>query len=418
MALVLVVGILVPLVAEVFLRWLAAPVDYWPEATQALLLRFDIVLLGWIALDTYTALIRGGDRAVLSLWPVDPAQVVRFEMIRLASDRLFLVPAAAVLLGPIALVDPLLWALCVVQLLGCWLLALTSSAMVILFAVDAAHAPTMRPWLDLVRGNNHPAQAAFLYAPAVVLLGSGALLQAAAVGVSWVHAGDPLGAPLLLLPLVLAPLAWIPVPNLARRNWFRAGQAMAEVDARYAVLEDREDALRVYFDWVVRFLPVRLARYTLLDLRQGWRAQRTWLMGAWLAAIASVAAAWTADPGGPARSAAIAALGAWLVGTVALQLHRGEPVFLRAILPDPVGPKLIGRALVVVLWLQPVVWSGAIAAGIRQGAGAFGLVFAVALGSSVAAAVVGTACTRRGGLPLYGPIAATAALLAVRGLVG
>lgn len=412
-----VLAILVPFTQELFLGWLGAPPEFWPVGVQGLLLRADIGIIGWLAIDTYTRLIRAGDRAVLAILPVDPAQVVRFEMLRLAWERWFLVPAAAALLLPMAAVDPLYWGLAVLQLLGCWVLSLSASAMVVLWAVDAAHSPAMRPFLDLVRGNNHPAQAAFLYAPAVVLLGVGLVLQGSGMGVVWLHEGDALGALMLLVPLGVAALCWLPVPGLAQRNWFRAGQAMAEVDARYAAIEDPDEVQRVYFDWAVRFLPDELGRYVLLDLRHGWRARRSWVMGAWLAGFASLVAAWTADPAGPGRAASIAALGAWILAAVVFPLHSGEPTFLRQVLPSPPA-KLIGRAVAVTLWLQPVIWLGALATAIRQGGAAFVLVFGASALSALLAALLATLCSRRGGAVLYGPVAALGALVVVLGVGG
>ncbi len=68
-----VVALLVPLMNRVFLSWVDGPPDYAPGAMESLLLRAGIVVVGWISIDVYTVLIRGGDRDVLGIWPVDPA---------------------------------------------------------------------------------------------------------------------------------------------------------------------------------------------------------------------------------------------------------------------------------------------------------------------------------------------------------
>lgn len=411
-------ALLVPLMNRVFLAWLHGPADYAPAAMESLLLRAGIVIVGWVAIDVYSVLIRGGDRNVLGIWPVDPANVVRFEIRRLAKARVFLVGGWAVLSAPIALISPALWALGVLHVTITWVLAFAASAMVILLAVDASEDPRQAPLLDLVRGNNHRAQAAFLYAPGVVLVGSGFLVQGAAVGVRWVHAGQPSGFVLLGLPLVVAWLAWRPVSTLARRNWFRAGTVMAEVDARYAVMEDRDEALRVYLDWTTRFLPRRMALYALKDLRHGWRSRRTWLMGAWLVGLAALVATWTRDPIGPARAASIAVIGCWIVASVGVLLESDEPEFLASWLPSGGTPKWVGRAVVLGLWQQPAVWMGALAAVFRQGLAPGVLVLGVGELTVALAACAAVVCGRVGGLPLYGPVAAGFAALVVTGVLG
>ncbi|MCB9678914.1 MAG: hypothetical protein H6737_27685 [Alphaproteobacteria bacterium] len=414
----IVLALLVPLVNRVFLAWVRGPADFAPFAMEGLLLRADIVVIGWLAIDVYSALIRGGDRAVLAIWPVDPAGVVRFELVRLARARLFLIAGWAVLSAPVALASPALWALGVVQVACAWVLALVASAMVILLAVDVSEDERAAPLLDLVRGNNHRAQAAFLYAPGIVLVAVGAIVNGAAVGVRRLVEGDPLGALLMAIPLVVAGLAWIPVPSLARRSWFEAGTVMAEVDARYALIEEREEALRVYLDWAVRFLPADVRRYALKDLRHGWRARRTWIMGAWLVGLAALVATWTKDPIGPVRAASIAVMGCWIVASVGVLLEADEPEFLKSWLPPGGAAKWVGRAVVLGLWQQPAVWLGAVAAVFRQGLGAGGLVLGVGEVSIALAAIASVGCGLRGGLPLYGPVAAAASAVVVIGVLG
>ncbi len=401
-----VIALLVPLMQRVFLTWVDGPADYAPVAMEALLLRANIVVIGWLAIDVYTALIRRGDREVLALWPVDPAMVVRFELWRLARNRLVLILGWAVLSAPIATVWPLLWVLGVIQVAFTWVLALTASGVVTLFAVQIAEDERFAPFLDLVRGNNHRAQAAFLYAPGFTLLAIGVLVSASGAGVRWLALGDPLGAGLLVAPLLVGLVLAVPIPGLARKRWFQAGQLMAEVDARYAVLEDREEALRVYLDWMIRFLPADMARYALNDLRHGWRARRTPIMGAWLVGLAALVATWTDDPSGPVRAASIAVIGCWVVASLGVMMERDEPEFLRAWLPDGGVSKWGGRVVVLLLWQQPAVWLGAFAAMFRQGWGSGLFVAGVVELSVVLAAVMGTVCGRSGGLPVYGPVAA------------
>ena len=414
---VVAIALLVPLVNQVFMSWTTSPRAYWLDAVGALLLRSSIVVVGWIAIDVYTALIRQGDRAVLAIWPVDPAQVVFFELIRLATRRLWLVVGVGVLFVPIALIDPFLWGLCMLHTAIIWGFAVIASGAVMLVAVDASDNPQLGPLLDLVRGNNHRAQAAFLYAPGFVLAFTGVLIQVATGGLRMVYQGNLLGWLLLAAPLVCAVIVGLPLPSLARRNWFRAGNVIAEIDARYAILETAEDAQRAYLDWAVRFLPPGMARYALLDLRHGWRQRRSWVSAAWLVGLGAVVLAWTRDPMAPGRTAALAVVGSWILATIAIEMERSEPEFLRVWLPHGGLEKWGGRVFAVALWLQPLVWLGAFATLFRQGIGPFGLVAGIGLSMTVLAASVAVACSRRGGLPLYGPIASLACVLAVGGLL-
>ena len=74
----------VPLLRPVFLGFLAHPVDAWPEGFAQVLMRAGIFVIGWVALDLYSAIIRGEERAVLAQWPVDPARVVSFVTLQVA----------------------------------------------------------------------------------------------------------------------------------------------------------------------------------------------------------------------------------------------------------------------------------------------------------------------------------------------
>ncbi|MCB9672737.1 MAG: hypothetical protein H6736_13270 [Alphaproteobacteria bacterium] len=406
-----------PIVDEMFMGWLAGPPAAHHDAILALLLRSGIVITGWVALDTYTALIRDGDREILALWPIDPARTVRFELLRLAVSHLWLVVAVGVLFLPLLALGPLLWALAVVHTLVTGVLALSLSAAVVLLAVDASDSPTWRPLLDLVRGQNHPAQAAFIYAPALVLVIGGATSFAAATGVTRTLEGQPLGVLLLALPLVLAAAVATRVPGLARRNWFRAGHVMAEVDARYALIEDQEERLGVYLDWTARFLPPRVAVYALRDLRHGWRQRRTWVTGAWLVGLAALVASWSSDPVATGRTALVVAAGSWWLAAVALRLAHDEPEFLQAWLPPDVREQAVARVYVVGLWLAPVVGLGALGTLFWKGVAGFAVVVGVGLVSSGVAALAAVLLARRGGLVVYGPLAAVAVLSTAQGVL-
>lgn len=409
---------LVVLARPVFLAFLDGDPEGIPAGIEAVVLRFALVLVSALTLEVYAALIRSPDRRVLEILPVDPAGVVWVEVLRVGLTRSWLLVLGMALLLPLALeVSVGAWALGAAVLAGVWVAGLPVSASLHLLAVLAAESPRMAPSLDLLRGSNPREQAALIYAPGFVLATLGGLVFLGARGVRWGLEGAPLRAALALLaPLLVAGLASLPVALVARRSWFRASAVLADIDARYGALVDREEGRRVYLDWAVRFLPVAWAPYALRDLRHGWRARRTWITATWVGGIGGALAGWTVLPAGPGRAAAAGAavaLGAAAVGVV---LEREEPEFLRAWLPSG-GVAARGARLAVLLgWLQGAAWPAALAVAVRrsvlEGAFVLGVVEAAALvGASLALAA---GLLRERGLWVYGPLAAVlAAVLAL-----
>lgn len=400
-------ALLVPLVRSVFLGFLDLPRDLWAAGMAGVLVRAGVVVLGWLALEVYTALIRGPDRAVLAILPVDEPRVVRYELARVAAERWWLLPGAAALLAPVAVAGaPGLWALGLLVLLGAWGMGLVVSAAVHLLAVDVAESPRWEGLLDTIRGHNPRAQAAFIYAPGAVLLLCGLVVGQAARGAADVAAGDALGWARLAAPVPLLAVAWASLDRLARGGWFRASAVISEIDARYASLADREEALRVYLDWAVRWLPSGLRLWALKDLRHGWRGRRAWITGGWLLAVAAFVAGWTASPDGPVRAGVVAAGGAWVVASLGLRLEHDEPEFLRAWLPSGGAQALAARAWALSAWAAPPALGAAAAVALRKGAAEAGAVVGVGLASVAVAVAVAMLCARRPrGMLLFVPVA-------------
>lgn len=388
------VALLVPLVRSVFLGFLDLPSDLWRAGMVGVLVRAGVIVVGWLAIEVYTALIRGPDRAVLASLPVDEPQVVRYELARVAAERWWLLPAAAVLLSPVALAGaPDLWALGLLVLLGAWAMGLVVSAATHLLAVEVAESPRWEGVLDLVRGTNPRAQAAFIYAPGAVLLVCGLVVGQAAAGVADVSSGEALGWLRLAAPWPLVAIGWWGLDRLAHGSWFRASAVVAEIDARYAALTDREEALRVYLDWAVRWLPAGLRIWALRDLRHGWRARRAFVTGAWLIAVAAFVAGWTASPQGPVRAGVVGVAGVWLVSSLGLLLERDEPEFLRVWLPSGGAQAVLARAWALACWALPPVLGASAAVLFRRGWEPTGVVagvglvsLAMAVGTSLASA--------------------------------
>lgn len=397
--------LLLPLVEPVFFGFLDLPRSDWPIGARELTLRLSMVVVGWMGVDLYSSLIRGAERDVLATLPVDAGRVARSELVGLLVGRAWWIPAAAVLLSPLArhgAVD--LWLRALAVIAGHAILGLSAGANATLAAVAIARDPRAAPFLDAVRGNNPRASAAFLWAPAAVLVAAGGVLWAGSEAVA--HRGllANLG---LVLPAALGLLLFLPVPWLARRTWFQASGVVAEIDARHAQISDPTDEARsVYLDWAVRFLPAALRRDALDDLRHGWRTRRTLVTGAWLFGLAAAAGAFTSD--GPGRAAMIVVAGALAVGANGVLMVVDEPELLRRLLPRPAGVRALARAAVLGLWTAPVVALGAAASGLHAGAGAAGWVAALGAGGWVVGSALSWALgpLRRQGLGAYGAGAA------------
>lgn len=405
-------AILVPLVRPTFLWFLDQDPGTWGEGMHQVVFRAAVVVVGWLSLDVYGALIRGPGRDVLAVLPIDAAAVARAELIQVAASRWWLIPGAALVLSPVAVAGaPGLWAAAVLVVAGCFALGLTGSALAHLLAIRVAEDPRFAGLLDLVRGNNPRPQAAFLYAPGVVLVACGGLLGAASAAVPGVVAGDPKAVLFALSPFVGAALAWLPVPALAKRTWFRGSVVLSEIDARYATLVDPTEAARVYLDWVVRYLPAGWRPYALNDLRHGWRARRTLISLAWLVGLVALGAGWTDAASGPARAAAVAVMGVFLVAGNGVLLARDEPAFLRVWLPTGGVSAVAARGVVLAAWTAPPVALATAAALFRHGWDAAGEVVGLGSVALTVAATLALACgrLRERGPAVYAPSAAVLA---------
>ena len=416
---VLSVAILVPLFRAAFLSFLDGAPEDLGQGMEGVLTRLGIAIVALLAIDTYSALIRGSDRAILDLHPVDAADVAAYTMVRVALERAWVLVAAGVLLLPVARVSVGLWALGAAFALGTFILGLTASAMVHLLAVDVAESERWAPLMELVRGSIPRAQAAFVYAPGVVLAGTGLLIAAAARGVRLASEAEPLGFALVVAPLALSAVCWRAVPELARRTWFRASAVLADIDARYGVLLGPEEARHVYLDWAVRYFPVRLRPFALKDLRHGWRSRRAWITGSWIGGAAAFAAGWTGGSDADARALAALCALVWGFAALELALERDEPAFLEVWLPRGTARSL-ARFLVLALWFQAVVWPPVMGVLVRHGVASAAFILGYGELSVGLAVVVAMVCTglRERAAWVYGPLAAVAAAATAAVLVG
>ncbi len=401
--------LLVPLVRPVFLSFLDEGAEAWADGLHAVSLRAGFVMVGWLALDLYTAIVRGPDRAVLAILPVDAAHVVRAEVVRVAVERWWLPGGAAIVLAPMAIEgNPSLWALAMAVIAAAWAMGLCASAMVHLLAIEVAESERWALVLDMLRGSNPRPQAAFIYAPGAVLGLAGILVALAASGARALYGGQTLGLLWLVLPWVAALVAWQPVGALSRRAWFQGSAVLAEIDARYAMLEDPREGLRVYLDWAVRFLPASVGLYALKDLRHGWRARRTLIMGAWAVGLLAFGAGWTESTVGVQRAAVVVVFGTFLCVGVGTLMARDDPDFLVAWLPPGGVARWVARALVLTVWSAPCTALAAVSVAMRQGLAEAAWIFGVGLVSVLVAVPVAVGSGRwlRARAPaVYGPVA-------------
>lgn len=419
---VITAALLVPLVRPAWLWFLdELPPDQWAAPLGGAVFRLSLLLLGWVSLDVYGAVVRGRDRPVLEIYPVDPALVVRAEIGLLMVERWWVPLVAAAVLAPLAVNGMILgYAMALLALSGTWVLGISASAMVYLMAAEAAQSKRWEPVLDLVRGTNPRSQAAFIWAPGVVLAACALLIQVSTVGVVRAVADGPIWAVAVAVPLLVAPVVAIPIPALARRRWFQVSTVLEEIRARYETLQDPQEALRVYLEWTIRFLPARVALFALKDLRQGWRGRRTWISATWLVGLGAFGAGWTEYAHGPGRAAALSAAGVWATGAIGVRMHLDDPAFLSRWF-EAVGPeRLIARVWAIVMWTQCCVGPAMIAVAVRRGWTDALFVGAIGEGTAVVAGLATLLVVRfeRRPMAVYGLVGVLASALTAAVLVG
>lgn len=394
-----------PLVEPVFMGFLERPGGL-ASGLSGLGLRVGLVLCGAMVLASYTALVRGPERAILDPHPADAPALLRYLGVRTAVERVGWILAAAVLLLPILFSgEPLAYVLAVWIAFVGWLLGLALGFPVHLGSVWAAESPALSGVLNLIRGGNPSLQAALIYGPGVAFALGGCGVWSACLGAEHVldSGVDAVAIAGLVAPVGLAVIAWSPVSGLAERYHVQTTLVLAEIDAAYAGTEDPEEARRVYLEWAVRFVPAGLRVELLKELRHGWRALRSWVLGAaWGTGFLGVLSAWSTDPLAAGRTRLVAGAGLVLVGIVGVRLAMTDPVWLDRALPHEIGRRLSARLLALLGWMQPVVLLPVASLGIRQGSVALDLLaWLELLALAVALCAAFASPLRARGLPTY-----------------
>ena len=404
-----VAAVLVPVVRPVFLGFLDEGSQALAPGLQGIVLRLGLLIVAVTALDVYAALIRSDERAILDLHPVDPEQVSRYLMGRTERERRWIPAAVAILLLPVAIEASVVgYTFSVIALAAVATMSFRASALMHLGAVGLAESEWAAPFLDLLRGSNPRAQAAFIYAPGAVLAATAGAVWLASLGVQFSLSNAPLGMVLVILPVLIGGLASHYVGRVSQRSWFRASPILADIDARYSALEQEDDGLRVYLEFTLRWLPERLALYVEKDLRHGWRLRRTGVTLAWAVGVLSALAGWSGSESAPVTSMVVGVLGVFALALNGVLMESYQPAFLREWLSVDKSAAMAARGIAVFGWLQAAVWLPLPVIWLRHGflpaATSTGIVFAC----SIVAAVLVALCSRRPrwGLWVYLPVVA------------
>lgn len=358
-------GLAAPLARPVLLGFLDGPrtPEIVAAGTEAITFRLGALLVGAMALSSFDALLRGPDREVLEVHPIDPRGLLPAIGGELLRRQVILPLMAAILLSPLLVHGQVrAWVGALVVLLGAWLCGLGLGAWINLGAVEAAESPRLRGLLELLRGDNPRLQAALIYAPGVVLAVGGLAVGLAAGGLSAGLQGHAPGWLFLGLPYLLGGLGAALALPLAARSWTRASRLLAEVDAAWAGQEEPEEERRVYLEWLARGRPELLRA-----LRQGWRVRRTWATGAWGLGLVGAFAGWSSQPEAPAVVLAVAGAAALLILALPARLAEGDPPWLDRALGLRAPAVGLARAQVAALYAQGALLPPLLALLVRQG---------------------------------------------------
>ena len=400
-----------PLLRPALLGFLQGPPRI-ADGIEAIAFRLGVLMAGAMSIHTYAALVRSPDRAVLDPHPILARPLLDSVAIETMRERAYLPIVGALVLSPIAAAGFWsAWAGTALLGLGCWFGALGAGFAIHLAAVWVGHSASAAAVLDALRGANPRMQAALIYAPGFVLLALGIASGVAAAGLRAALEGLALGWLWLALPFGLGVIGLALARRLAETQYVRATALLAEVDAEWALVEQKDDPSAVYLEWVrPRHAEV------LRALRQGWRQIRTWPVGAWLLGLVAAGTAWAPDGAASARALLSTAAAACVVAALPTRLAEGDPPWLDEALGVRPLSVLLARAWVAWLYAQGVILPAGAALLVRHGpADALRLLPVEGIVALCALAAAAAASIWRGrGVWVYAPFA----LLVVAGVYG
>ncbi|MEC8193273.1 MAG: hypothetical protein VX127_11105 [Myxococcota bacterium] len=317
-----------PMIRDTWFSYLpqdpAVPLEVYASALSVSVARIASLVAAVVILATYSALVRGPDRAVLDVHPIRARLLVTAIGRMTLRSQLYVVALAGVMMVPIGQTAGLpVYAASLLLVIGAFLGALGVGFAVHLGSVWAAYSPRLAAVLDALRGDNPPMQAALIYAPGVALLAVGLGVEFGSMGLqAWLE-GASLGLAWMAIPPALGALAWAVVGSLASRFYVQASLLLAEVDGAWASASQAEHAEPVYLQHLAKDRPELLRA-----LRNGWRSQRLFATGGW-------------------ALGALVALGAWSEPSNAVFWGAGAIVWVTAVGPRmaAVDPPWLSEAL-------------------------------------------------------------------------
>jgi hypothetical protein len=397
-----------PMLRDVFLSFLDRP-DRIGPGIAAFSLRLGWFCCAAMSLMTYSALVRGKERAVLDPHPGDPVLLLRYLIIRCGVEQFGLLICAIAMLWPVAWAGHFMafTAGAVVVTVG-WFMGLLVGFPVHLGAVWAAESKSLAGLMNALRGGNPRLQAALIYAPGFVLAMGGLGVWSASVWAElWL---EPHGSAIWfwwIMPVSLAILSLGLTGPLARGFHYRTTALLSEIDSYYARLEDPEEAQAVYLQWAVRVFPASWKPYLVQDLRHGWRSLRSWITGAWGLGLLVAFSVPAVEEHAFVTSLALAGGAMLLAGGVGVRLAVTDPEWLDCTLPFKTALRLRARFVVVALWLQGLVLLPTLGLGLRHGLSSAVLLFALleAFALTLAILATGAGQWRSAGWAAYIPTA-------------
>lgn len=316
---------LLPLLAALIVVPLAQPLLAQVEgaaAVEALTTRLAWLVAGWMVLHAYDLIVRGADRPILDLHPIQPVALLEALVGRALLGRLWLPLGVALATSPLALTEgPAVWGGLVAVVLSAYVGGVGAGFAVSLGGVWAAYSPRLAGLLALLAGSAPKMQTSLIYAPGAGLFVVGAATALAASGVRAALLGWSAGWLWLGMPAALGVAGLVLARRLAPAWYVRATALLTEIDTAHAGAVSAEEARAVYLDWLARGWPELLRA-----LRQGWRARRLWVTGAWGLGGIGALGAW--GEAGPTTAMTWGSAAVLLYGLLPGRLAAGDPPWL------------------------------------------------------------------------------------------
>lgn len=315
---------------------------------EGLAFRLSALVGAAVALSSYRQIIRTPERDILGLHPIQP-QLWFAALFRKTALVSWSWPCIAVALAWPMLTKNFIVEYCLLcaVVLNSWFSMLCTSYAVHLGSVFVARSPAWAPLLDMIRGNNPREQAAFIYAPGFALFFCGITMMLCSFAMEGMLVWYPPALVFFCIPLVLGTVSFFVAQGLSDTQLVCASAILAEVDARWAMLEEGQEEDGVYLEWLAKD-----RKELLRALRQGWRSMRIWPMSIWGMGLFAFVSGSSGDINNALLFSSIGAIGGCTIGVV---MARENPLWLDEML-DVRGKELFwARFWICVLYAQGAI---------------------------------------------------------------